>query len=506
MTCNAEVFKRHKNIFSETIEKRVWNTVLICAVKYVHETIVDKLLELGCRVHYWNAMNESALDIAIEKGHASIVKKLIAKDYAWHLSGSLKLAHEHNRLSWLLNERTTYCDETVFDGQVRMAAGSDEKNRATQIDWIKIFIQNGANVNARRNDGETVLMHAVGSKALVEILLQAGADLNARRPNDGYTALTKAVGGAVYAGDPTESAGCLETIPYLLEQGACFRLWDFSYLLSSSNNQERANKVFALRANKVFALLEAQQAKENAIFDAIRQKRKLSDNDQVKVNLHCRNADSDTPLLVAARCGNLDALIQLISLKHSERLLDAKDEDGKDVFDIALSTKNKAIIEELIFKFPERFASRCPKFREYRRAQNNRLLQIAQSPDQVREGIRVYMEYHLRRESQPLGWGLFHSGEGQIRAKRLGRWNTEAKSDNARLLALQLSFYDGGSLLESCIENPAAHQQLVLRQPRQESFPFLTGLKARLFSRRSSLSQDSAKEQGTELQCRRNSV
>jgi len=61
-------------------------------------------------------------------------------------------------------------------------------------DMVKSLISQGADVNVTDNDSYTVLMKAVtsGNTDIVKLLMQAGADINAKT-NNGYTALRIAV-------------------------------------------------------------------------------------------------------------------------------------------------------------------------------------------------------------------------------------------------------------------------------------------------------------------------
>jgi hypothetical protein len=71
----------------------------------------------------------------------------------------------------------------LLDEAAMAAAGSD-------IDWLRAFVEAGANVNAANQHGSTALMRAIGQRKIENLayLLQAGADANAKFP-DGKTPL-----------------------------------------------------------------------------------------------------------------------------------------------------------------------------------------------------------------------------------------------------------------------------------------------------------------------------
>lgn len=55
-----------------------------------------------------------------------------------------------------------------------------EACRLSEIDFVKLFLDNGANVNVKCNYNKTLLMIAseMASKEIVELLLERGADIN----------------------------------------------------------------------------------------------------------------------------------------------------------------------------------------------------------------------------------------------------------------------------------------------------------------------------------------
>jgi hypothetical protein len=75
---------------------------------------------------------------------------------------------------------------------------------------VQLFLEKGADVNAKDNDGWTALMIAAekGHSEIVQLLLEKGADVNAK-DNDGVTALMFAA-----------ANGHTEIVQLLLEKGA----------------------------------------------------------------------------------------------------------------------------------------------------------------------------------------------------------------------------------------------------------------------------------------------
>ena len=64
--------------------------------------------------------------------------------------------------------------------------------KSTTVDYIRLLISEGADVNASNKDGGTPLMYAANYSSTTEIvtlLIEAGADVNARHHNDGWTVL-----------------------------------------------------------------------------------------------------------------------------------------------------------------------------------------------------------------------------------------------------------------------------------------------------------------------------
>ena len=92
-------------------------------------------------------------------------------------------------LKALLNQGVDI-NATDNDGETALMEAADGRN----AEVVRVLIANGANVNAADEDGETALMIAAdeGRAETVRLLLEAGANVNAR-DEDGETALDKAI-------------------------------------------------------------------------------------------------------------------------------------------------------------------------------------------------------------------------------------------------------------------------------------------------------------------------
>ena len=81
---------------------------------------------------------------------------------------------------------------TRVDGQdILLAAMLPSWKQGTNIELIKLLLRSGANPNRHSENGKTALYWAtVGDEnELVELLIEAGATVEAEQPKDGYTSL-----------------------------------------------------------------------------------------------------------------------------------------------------------------------------------------------------------------------------------------------------------------------------------------------------------------------------
>ncbi len=131
-----------------------------CLLGYYH--VVELLIDSGADINLVNNDSESAFVIATQENQLEIIDLLI-------MSGVLDYVHLNNKLL-----------EACFLGNY------EEVGR---------LIDGGADVNARDDSGETVLMRAVYYmySDIVELLIRSGADVNSIYPESGDTVLMNAV-------------------------------------------------------------------------------------------------------------------------------------------------------------------------------------------------------------------------------------------------------------------------------------------------------------------------
>lgn len=173
-------------------------TPLHKAVYYRYLNIVIKLLKANANVDAENYDQDTPLHMAAEQGHYDIAKTLIAYDADVTATNGqhatpLHLAAAHGRLS--IVKLLIKQDNVDIDARAEMNVTA--LYWAAQIGHVNIvdeLVRAGADPNARNINQCTPLLNSVihGRIKVVEYLLTAGADLTATN-NVGYTALHIAV-------------------------------------------------------------------------------------------------------------------------------------------------------------------------------------------------------------------------------------------------------------------------------------------------------------------------
>lgn len=189
------------------------------AVKANEVSQVKMLIDDGVHINVADDLQWTPLHYAVHEGHASIVALLLAegadpnaKDLdAWT---PLHLASREGQVAIAELLVTNGADTNSMAAEVptgRLTAQLSYPDKELVVhaayDWTSLFaaitsghqnvveflLANGADVNAKRSSGETVLLFAVsqGNTGLVELLVANGADVNAEIKN-GWTLLHEA--------------------------------------------------------------------------------------------------------------------------------------------------------------------------------------------------------------------------------------------------------------------------------------------------------------------------
>jgi ankyrin len=187
-------------------------SALYLASENGHSAVVSLLLQKGADILSEDRDGATALDQASWRGHEGVVQQLLLL----MLERSVGRRH-FARFKWAMG---TYLCKVATRGnqsdciavEALLKKGADAEGafddhgytglcRAAQagnIEMMKVFLDNGGDVNAGGSSGETPLHHAAkaGQEKVVRLLLERRADVSVRDTFFGHTALTlAAVGG-----------------------------------------------------------------------------------------------------------------------------------------------------------------------------------------------------------------------------------------------------------------------------------------------------------------------
>ncbi len=179
-------------------------TPLVAAAKNGRLEIVEFLLELGADVNSPDRDYQTPLMAAASKGQAKVVKILLK----W--GAKIELRDKGQFAGTALHQAVLALGIGIAISRVVDGEWVTE-DKGNPIECIRLLIDAGADVNAKRSDGGIPLVSAAGEAEVVRMLIDAGADVDAVDRSHRCTALHW----ASYMVD-----GDIETVRCLLEAGA----------------------------------------------------------------------------------------------------------------------------------------------------------------------------------------------------------------------------------------------------------------------------------------------
>ena len=188
-------------------EDDYYGSYLHLAAAYGKIKIMEHLLKAGMNINLKNFEKLTALDVAIAEKKTKVVKFLLKKGAKIYKNGYTNIfeafvkSKDIEFLQWLLDNH--YDENLVTDA-------SFEACYYGNLNVLKLFLENGLNVNIREKySGETLLMRASykGHTDIVKYLIDKGADINLNS-SEKNTALMFAA-----------SEGHLEIVKILIEKG-----------------------------------------------------------------------------------------------------------------------------------------------------------------------------------------------------------------------------------------------------------------------------------------------
>jgi len=161
---------------------------------------VEAAIKAGANINAVIPTNQTPLNRAIENPDLDVITVLIR-------NGADVNAKGENGETLLMKVTSSISNPWTIAGV-----------RKPTLEVIEVLVKNGADINARDNRGRTAFMKAAEWQPtpnieLINVFLKNGADINAK-DNDGKTALINAIGYALF---PDHN---LEVITFLLNNGA----------------------------------------------------------------------------------------------------------------------------------------------------------------------------------------------------------------------------------------------------------------------------------------------
>jgi len=134
------------------------------------------------------------------------------------------------------------------DGVSSLIFASSHSNNTSSLDTVRLLLKEGADVNEKEDDGESSLMYAsrssnsFSSLDTVKLLINEGADVNAEN-DDGWSSL-------MYASGNSNGTSSLATVKLLISEGADVNTKDdngMTSLMTASGNSNGSSSLDTVR-------------------------------------------------------------------------------------------------------------------------------------------------------------------------------------------------------------------------------------------------------------------
>lgn len=318
------------------------NAMLLVAPHSSDYKLIDYFLKKGLNIDGVDADGNSAFNYAAKTGNVEYLGSLIKKGVPYNNNAFL-MASQGTRGTSNTIETYKFLKSLYLNPD---ATGKNGENaihnlarKEGQLDIIKWFIENGADVNLADKDGNTPLINASGRGDLATITFFADHSKDLNKANSkGVTALVAAV-----------RSNSPEMVKYLLSKGAKVDVADAngdnlsSYLVQSYNPKKPADFEEKLKALEAAGFKFASaQPNGNTLYHLAIAKNDMDLLKKVsayKIDVNAANKEGLTPLHKAAMTSKDDVMLKyLLSIGAKKSV---KTDMGETSYDLA--SENEAL-------------------------------------------------------------------------------------------------------------------------------------------------------------------